>query len=229
MTTSLTSQFYWDRTWIDSEIPPPVDLSDKSLRNHATLAMHRHFEEVLAPLRGRQARMIELGCAQSKWLPYFARHWGFQVAGLDTSDLGCQRAREMLAAAGVRGEIERGDMFDPPREMRERFDVVLSLGLVEHFTDTASAVTACAAFARPGGTVLTIIPNVNGIPGLLQRTLDRDVYDVHVPLDASLLADAHIKAGLSVSRCEYLLSANFAVVNHPGLRPRALSVRPETS
>jgi SAM-dependent methyltransferase len=185
--------------------------------------MHSHFEDVLAPLQGRQARLIELGCAQSKWLPYFARHWRFHVAGLDTSELGCQRAREMLAAAGVSGAIQRGDMFHPPPQMRDCFDVVLSIGLVEHFTETTSAVAACAAFAKPGGIVLTIIPNMNGIVGLLQRTLDRSVYDLHVPLDVDLLAAAHVNAGLSVSRCEYLLSANFAVVNHPGLRPRVVN------
>jgi hypothetical protein len=103
------------------------------------------------------------------------------------------------------------------------FDIVFSQGLLEHFTDTASAVAAFAAFAKPGGTVLTVIPNMAGMIGTLQSALDREIYDVHVPMDANALAAAHRNAGLSVSRCEYLLSANFAVVNHPGIRPRLLN------
>jgi SAM-dependent methyltransferase len=198
-------------------------LANRGLSNYATLGLHRYFESVFAPLRDQRARLIEIGCAQSKWLPYFARHWGFYVAGLDTSDLGCERSRAMLGAAGVAGEIKCGDMFDPPLEMRERFDVVLSFGLIEHFPDTATAVAACASFAKPGGMILSLIPNMNGIPGFLQRLLDREVYDIHVPLDTPRLAAAHADAGLSVSRCEYLLSANLAVLNHPGLRPQLLN------
>ena len=94
----LTDRAYWERTWNDGNIPMSVDLTDHGIRNHATLTVHRYFETVLCAFRRRQTSLIELGCAQSKWLPYFARHWRFDVAGLDSSELGCQRARQMLAA-----------------------------------------------------------------------------------------------------------------------------------
>ena len=184
----LTDRAYWERTWNDANIPMSVDLTDHGIRNHATLTVHRYFETVLCAFRRRQTSLIELGCAQSKWLPYFARHWRFDVAGLDFSELGCQRARQMLAASGVTGEIVYGDLFSPPREMLERYEIVFSQGLVEHFKDTASAIAACAAFVKPGGTILTIIPNLVGIVGVLQSALDHKVYDAHVPMDVASLA-----------------------------------------
>jgi hypothetical protein len=110
-------------------------------------------------------------------------------------------------------------MFDPPSDLLARFDVVLSMGLAEHFTDTAAAIRAFAALAKPGGIVITTIPNMTGIVGLGQRLLDSGVYEKHVPLDAAALKTAHEKCGLSILRSEYLLSANFAVINHPNLRP----------
>jgi SAM-dependent methyltransferase len=103
--------------------------------------------------RGKQASIIELECAQSKWLPYFASHWNFIAAGLDESELGCQRSPEMLSHSGARDEIVCGDLFEPPPQMIGRFDIAFSYGLVEHFPDTSSAIAACAAFVKPGGFI----------------------------------------------------------------------------
>src|ERR1035437_1467914 len=207
-----TDEQYWERTWIHSDLPLPVDLNDHSLRNHATLTLHAFFEQAMAPISGRGGSLIELGCAHSKWLPYFARRFGLQVTGLDYVECGCETSRDMLHAAGVSGAIVHGDVFNPPHDLIGRFDVVYSAGLVEHFESTASAIFACAAFAKPGGLIVTIVPNLTGLIGLLQRVLDRQVYDKHIVLGPDQLRVAHEAAGLTVMDCRYLLSANFAVM-----------------
>jgi 2-polyprenyl-3-methyl-5-hydroxy-6-metoxy-1,4-benzoquinol methylase len=219
---ALTDLEYWKASWNRSNVPRPVDLRDGSLRNRATLALHAYFSSILAPGLKSDCSLIELGCAYSKWLPYFARHWGFRITGLDYLAPGCEISRRMLREAGVSGEVVDGDIFNPPPELLDRFDVVCSMGLVEHFEDTSAAVAACAAFAKPGGLVITIVPNLTGMIGHLQRALDRQVYEKHVALGPEQLRAAHETAGLSVVGCGYLLSTNLAIVN-PGLRPRALN------
>lgn len=216
---SLTERGYWDRTWETVQLPKLVDVADRSVRNHANLTFHEFFAEVLrgAPVRG--GRLVEIGCAQSKWLPYFAQVYGLHVTGVDYSELGCVRARELLKKAKCEGEIVQADMFNPPDRLKTCFDIALSMGLVEHFPDTAAAVAACAAFAKPGGLILTLIPNMAGAVGLGQRWLDRAVYDKHVPLDETALRAAHERCGLSILRSGYLMSANFAVINHPNIKP----------
>jgi 2-polyprenyl-3-methyl-5-hydroxy-6-metoxy-1,4-benzoquinol methylase len=218
-----TDEHYWERTWFSSDVPRPVDLNDHSLRNHATLALNTFFEQALAPISGRGDSLIELGCAHSKWLPYFARRFGLQVTGLDYVERGCETSRHMLHAAGVTGAIVHGDVFNPPHDLIDRFDVVYSAGLVEHFESTTDAISACAAFAKPGGFIVTIVPNLTGLIGFLQRVLDRQVYNKHIVLGPDQLRAAHEAAGLTVQDCRYLLSANFAVVNHPTIRPMALN------
>lgn len=221
--SSLTERSYWDGTWQSVELPKLVDLSDRSLRNHANMVFHNYFTEVLRTAPVQNGALVEIGCAQSKWLPYFAQVHALAVAGLDYSELGCARARELLRGARCQGEIIQADMFNPPEPMKARFDVVLSMGLVEHFPDTAGAIRACAALAKPGGLIVTLIPNMVGILGLGQRWLDRIVYDKHVPLDSEALRAAHEKCGLSILRSGYLMSANFAVINHPNLKPRVIN------
>ncbi len=61
--------------------------------------------------------------------------------------------------------------------------------------------------------IITVIPNLAGVLGSLQKALDRSVYDVHVPLDRLRVAGAHREAGLEVIRCDYFLFANFCVLN----------------
>jgi SAM-dependent methyltransferase len=161
--------------------------------------------------------LIEIGCGRSQLLPYFAKRFGLRVSGLDYSAVGCEKARRILERDGVDGEILCADLWEQRKVPTSRYDVVFSFGLVEHFEDTAGIIDALAQFARPGGAVLTLIPNMRGAVGAVQRMLSRDIYDIHVPLSAAALARAHADAGLDLRASGYLLPAHFGVCN-PGNR-----------
>jgi 2-polyprenyl-3-methyl-5-hydroxy-6-metoxy-1,4-benzoquinol methylase len=221
--SSLTERSYWDEIWQSANLPKLVDLSDRGLRNHVNILFHNYFAEVLRTAPVRTGALIEVGCAQSKWLPYFAQVHALAVTGLDYSELGCARARELLRKANCQGHIVQANLFDPPDGLKAQFDFVLSMGVVEHFRNTADAICACAALAKPGGLIITLIPNLVGIVGLGQRWLDRVIYDKHVVLDRESLRMVHEACGLSVLRCGYLMSANFAVINHSNLKPKVIN------
>ena len=128
-------------------LPAPVDPRDKTLSNYVARKFHELFTRVLP--RGHNVRLLEVGCARSRWLPYFAAEHGYEVTGLDYSTMGCEQARQILAAAGVEGRIVEGDLFSPPEDLLEAFDVVISFGLVEHFDDTDcrhSRLSAASSF-----------------------------------------------------------------------------------
>lgn len=204
---------YWDALWEGQQLPTPVDPNDRSLGNTVRLEQHALFERRLGNLPPGSS-ILEVGCARSVWLPYFATGFGFSVAGLDYSETGCEQARAILASAGLEGEVVQGDMFEPPAALLGRFDAVISFGLVEHFSDTAAAHAALARFLKPGGVMVTFIPNMGGsLIGWLQKRLDRRVYDVHVPLDRRQLARANIQAGLRLESCRYFMACNWSVIN----------------
>ncbi len=54
---------------------------------------------------------------------------------------------------------------------------------------------------------------MTGLVGFLQKYIDRDVYDVHVPLFRKALVDAHVVAGLSVQDSCNFMAINLGVVN----------------
>jgi len=201
---------YWERIWQPAELPRPVEPQRDTLRNHSYYEIHRALSRLVPALPG--ARLIEFGCAQSSWLSYFAKHAAMRVAGIDYAPRGCEKAAAVLARDGVDGEIVQADFMAPPDRLLEAFDVGISFGVAEHFEDTAECLAAFRRFLRPGGTLVTVIPNMAGLAGTLQRWLDREVYDIHVVLDAPALAEAHRRAGLIDVRSEYLVCSNFGMV-----------------
>jgi 2-polyprenyl-3-methyl-5-hydroxy-6-metoxy-1,4-benzoquinol methylase len=207
---------YWDSVWTDAELPAPVDHADPNFRNYINRVLAAYLDRPLAALPPG-ARLLEVGCARSAWLPYFARRYPLTVTGIDYSEPGCAAEREVLRRADVKGEVIHADLFDPPAHTLGAFDAVLSFGVVEHFEDTAGCIEAIARFAKPGGIVVTTIPNMTGCVGLLQRLFNPAVFAIHVPLTAPALAEAHRSAGLRVESSGYLLSTNFGVVNLHGL------------
>jgi SAM-dependent methyltransferase len=208
-----TGAEFWERWWQRTPPAAPIDPARPGLKNYPYRRFHRFFEQVFGLKPHHHERLIEIGCAQSVFLPYFARFFGFSVCGLDQSALGCRRARQILDREGVRGEIWRGDFFSPPAELWGSFEVACSFGLIEHFDHTAEAVRAVAAFLRPGGTLVTIIPNFTGWLGRYQSLLDREVYGIHVTMDAEKLAGSHREAGLHVLSTCYLMPLSLEVMN----------------
>ena len=111
----------------------------------------------------------------------------------------------------------------PPAELQAKFDVVVSFGVVEHFENTADCLKSCAAFIKPGGMLLTLIPNIPSIIGLIQKYVDRAVYNIHVPLTKKMLIKAHHDAKLDLNNCDYFMSINLSVVNSGAFTSHSLN------
>jgi SAM-dependent methyltransferase len=134
-------------------------------------------------------------------------------------------AREILEKQGAKGTVCCENFFAPPRTLIEQFDVVVSFGVLEHFEDTVGCVSAFSRFLKPGGIIITSVPNMRGILGLLQKKLNKQVYDKHVPLDADMLRGAHALSYFTDLKCDYFLSNDFGIINLGCLNPEQRSTR----
>ncbi len=221
----ITGREYWNALWQGGRPLAAIDPHKGGLRNYAYRHLHQIFEVALGTENPGGKNLIEIGCGGSRWLAYFHRTHGCRISGIDYSPQGCAATRELLDRLGIAGNIMQGDLFDPPLDQIEKFDFVFSNGLVEHFADTASAVSACAAYLKPGGMMITLVPNMTGPLGQLQRLFDRALYEKHVPLRCEQLAQAHTVAGLEVLSSHYVLLAHLGVIQFGALE-RLLGSRP---
>jgi SAM-dependent methyltransferase len=126
-------------------------------------------------------------------------------------------AEQVLKANAVEAEVVCADFFAPPENMLGAFDVVVSFGVVEHFDDTAACLRAVSAFLKPGGMLITNIPNMVGWIGDIQKLVNKPVYDIHQLIDPQRLRVAHELAGLEVLECDYFVGTSFGVNNLTGI------------
>lgn len=208
-----TDKQYWDQSWSDSNIPSLVKPNLLSLRNYPRRCWHQWFTKIFANLETSKLKLLEIGCARSIWLPYFAKEFGFKIYGLDYSEIGCKQEEELLNQAGVQGKIVCADLFNPPKEMIESFDIVVSFGVAEHFENTADCVKAFTKFLKPGGMIITIIPNMVGAIGFFQKILNRPIFDIHILLNPQNLLKAHEISGLKILQSDYFMSSHFGICN----------------
>ncbi|NER26499.1 MAG: class I SAM-dependent methyltransferase [Symploca sp. SIO1C4] len=213
---------YWEYSWSSVQLPALIDPRVLNLNNFPNRRFHHYFSDVFSKIEANQMKLLEIGCARSAWLPYFAREFGFKVYGIDYSEVGCQQAKQVLFNAGVEGEIVCADFFYPPTTMLEEFDVVVSFGVAEHFEDTTACIKVFSKFLKPNGVIVTVIPNMVGVIGWNQKILDRQIFDIHLPLDSNGLAQAHNYSGLEVLDCNYFISTSFGICNLNGVRSGSL-------
>ncbi len=215
---------YWDDMWLTDALPTPLDFSSSA----RVKPVSRHIRDFVIPhieRLGPAPAVVEVGCGGSVWLPYFRKVLGWRAAGVDYSPRGCALARRVLNRAGVDVPIHCCDLFAPLPELIEAFDAVVSFGVVEHFVPTSHVISAMARFIRPGGVVVTMVPNMVGWLGALQKQLNRSIYEQHVPLSPALLADAHADAGLEVFESRYVSTADFYVGIEGGTEVAPLAAR----
>ena len=211
---------YWDAVWNDHHV---VMKRANRVLTKRTNYVDRTFLNLLFDLLTDRApehtNILEVGCANSLWLPYLARYGGYRVAGIDYSAVGCDLERKILAACGVDGAVVQGDALIPPRAFRAKFDLVYSYGVVEHFENTASVISAFSRYLKPNGILVTIVPNVGGLNGVLMRLLNAAQLRRHVRLTPEVMTRTHQAAGLIVERSSFFLSLNLGLANLTSLGP----------
>lgn len=225
MNRDKAGKSYWNHAWENTPLLKAVDPHARGLNNYVNRKFHEYFCQAFCSMDTRGKRLLEIGCARSAWLPYFGKEFGFKIYGIDYSEIGCQQAMQVLSNEGVQGKVMCADFFSPPESMLEKFDVVVSFGVVEHFEDTAACIKAFSKFLKPNGIMITNIPNMVGLNGLLQKRLHKQIYDIHMLLTKEGLINAHIKAGLEIIQSDYFLPANFSVINIHGWKKRGATYK----
>lgn len=184
----LTDKGYWDKVWLRKAATgwgQPAWIE----RSYSHLVLDRMLAARLAP--GPQ-RFLELGCGTGKWLIYFRKRFGYVVTGCDYSEVSCAMTRRNLAEAGVEGTIVQGDLS----ALAGEYDVVFSTGLIEHFDEPDKVLEKFVSLLAPGGTLISLIPNLGGLSGLYHRLWKPETFTTHRPITLAELRAWYRDLGL---------------------------------
>ena len=166
----LTEKVFWDDCWKNLNLPCVVD---RDFTFDRCLA-----ESLQAHIPALTGKTLEIGCAPGKWMAFMAREFGVTPSGIDYSEVGASSTFENLRMLGIEpGEVLVGDFFKIEPTMS--YDLVMSLGFIEHFSDVEDVVRRHLLWLKPGGVLVLGIPNFQGVHGFLQKLLDEDVLRKH--------------------------------------------------
>ena len=179
--------------------------------------LHRLFKRHLPA--ERETRFLEIGCYPGRYLWYFSKYFGYRVSGIEYIDRCCEETGKLLDSCGTRGRIIHADIFDyRPEEEQALWDVVASFGFIEHFEDLRAVVSRHLDFLNPGGYLLLVVPNHQGIYGRIMRKVSPKLLGVHRILSREEIAEALI----SDRRSEIVEAGYYGRLGlgHTGLRER---------
>lgn len=206
---NLTSRDHWDKGYVSGDENTELNFG---WRNYYNKIIIEKIEEIGII----DKNILEIGAGNSQWLPYLAKKYrDSRFAGLDYSKIGCERLAKRAASlpAGTTIDIYHQDMFCEKSEIHEKFDLVMSFGVVEHFTELSSALRAKRRYMKDQSFMFTLIPNMAGLIGYLAKLFNKEIYDMHNPHDLNSFLEGHRKAGLTVISGGYLGSINFGVLS----------------
>ena len=170
---ALTGAEYWDRYWSSLTLPREYRHTPRAYYLNAILDV---FDRWLP--KDATFTAAEIGGAPGQYLAYLHRSLGYRVTCVDLSATGCAKTVENFRLLGLPGNVIQADITTDAGDL-PAFDVVYSLGLIEHFADRRQIVENHARLVRPGGYLVLGVPNFRGLTGWFMRTLAPSTYATH--------------------------------------------------
>ncbi len=204
---NLAPREFWDSTYQKPTLPQRVN-------------MHFSFDRCLAEVMRTAlldlspgAKALEIGAAPGKWMAFLS-DLGLEVTGLELSESGSSLMSENLAILGVPANILVGDFEEVTP--RADYDVVYSLGFLEHFTNPEEMLNRHFMWAKKShnSRVIVGVPLFNNLHGTLQSVGSRSVLDMHnkAVMNPEFFRSASAGENWEVSKVDYLGSFEPALI-----------------
>jgi 2-polyprenyl-6-hydroxyphenyl methylase/3-demethylubiquinone-9 3-methyltransferase len=219
---ALTDEAFWDAYWQRLKLPVAVDETKARPYEKEILKVLKRF----AP-RDPAARVIEIGGAPGGYLAYVAGISGSQAHAIDSSTVGCVKLQENFDLLNIPitvycRDVLQGDLSDLPR-----FDLVYSLGLIEHFSDPMPMIKKHVELAKPGGVIVIGLPNFLGISRHVLRFTRPEMFSKHNlrTMDIRTWSRFEHEAGLKVLFRGYVggWEPRIYAIRRPGRRSRLVN------
>lgn len=139
------------------------------------------FQQVLKTLDryvGANTKVLEIGFAPGKILAWAAIRKKAMISGVDYSKSGVAAASKFMKSISVAADLRNENVFETTFT-KNSFDVVYSVGVIEHFDHPVAILQSHLDMARTGGVVVMFMPNYGGFWGKIQKRLDPDNLAIH--------------------------------------------------
>lgn len=169
----LAERKYWNNYWNSKSLPVEIRKTKNSLYLNEILNI---FDGYLP--KNNHLSILEIGGAPGQYLAYMHNNFGYDIHCLDYSDIGCRKTEENFKLLNIQGKVYQEDLFSEFLPLPQ-FDIVYSLGFVEHFSDLKTAIHKHLNLLKPGGILLVGVPNFLGINHFFLKRLAPELLSKH--------------------------------------------------
>ncbi len=218
----LTEQSYWNNVYTETTLPPqttattPQKTGLKGFLKHYLDPYWRDYSDYLewdvlyeAHLpKTKGLKIIEIGSAPGTNLVRLHQTFGYEPYGVEYAEAGANLNRAVFSQYGLNpNNVIRADFFSEGFLARYEgtFDLVISRGFIEHFTEMESVIDAHLRLLKPGGKLIITIPKLTGVPNLLFRIFNPAVIPMHnlKIMNRNTFATMFQRAELRPQYCHY--------------------------
>ncbi len=160
----LTEKQHWDAYWSEFNLPVEVQKSNTNLLVNEELNI---FEKYFPK---KPLSILEIGGAPGQYLAYMHKQFGYKISCLDYSEVGCKKTIENFKLLNIPVNVYQQDIFSNLTNL-PKFDIVYSMGLIEHFEDVSKVIEKHLDLLQPGGLLMLGLPNFKGVNGAFLKRL----------------------------------------------------------
>jgi SAM-dependent methyltransferase len=172
MKTRLTNQKHWDDYWNSIDLPSEVQKSPDNLLLNEELKIFDRF------LPKKSLSVLEIGGAPGQYLAYMYKQYGYDIHSLDYSPAGCRKTIENFKLLDIPVTIYERDVFSDLSDL-PLFDIVFSMGLIEHFENVSEIVKKHTDLLKANGILILGLPNFRGINRFFLKRLAPKMLSQH--------------------------------------------------
>ena len=171
----LTDKGYWENRWQRVRTP-------KEIRRDTKHQVNKELLKIFDTYLPHQERLtiLEMGGALGQFLAYFTKYFRYLPHAIDYSTIGCEKMREAFEIANMDVTIYNRNIFSDLSDL-PRFDIVFSMGFIEHFSDLDSIVGKHVELLKKQGILLLGVPNYRGISQVVLKRLAPRKLSMHNP------------------------------------------------
>ncbi len=166
--------------------------------------------------RKKEAKVLEIGSAPGYHLVKLNKRFGFEPYGVEYSKSGVYLNKEVFISNDINpNNVIHADFFSDEfhKQYKGCFDIVISKGFLEHFTNVQEVIEKHINLLKKGGCLIVGIPNFRGVNYALLWFFNREMISMHNIdiMNKQNFSRSFDKKYISPSFCGYFGIFNFSL------------------
>ena len=182
---NITEKEFWDNFWTNITLPSRVN---ENFSNDFIIA---DFLKKNLTSGEKSQTALEVGCAPGKWMIFLNEELQYLVEGCEYLESAVKITRQNLEINNIRNVVVHEGDFLSYDFKENQYDVVLSFGFIEHFTNPESSVLKMCTILKSGGILIIGIPKFTGLNYYIAKYVDKKAKNKILPAHNLKIMNLH--------------------------------------